>query len=147
MGVPSSLRVRSDTAELARVRQRVGAWAEAAHLPDRATRRLVLAVDEAVANAIEHGMDRGRHVMVSATVKRKELTVTVRYRGPRFDPLTAETPAADQVVRQRAAHGYGLHLIRSLADDAAYRWDDGTNEVRLTARAELGPARDRGGPG
>ncbi len=132
MALPPSLRVRPDTAELARVRRRVAQWAQAACLPERATRRLVLAVDETVANAIEHGLAPRRKVAVSAEVGRKRLTVTVRYRGPRFDPLTAETPAADQVVQRRSAHGYGLHLIRSLAD-AAYRWDQGTNEIRLTA--------------
>lgn len=103
-------------------------------MPDRAARRLVLAVDEAVANAIEHGMGSGRRVVVSAQTGRQRLTVTVRYRGPRFDPLTADAPAADIVVKRHSAHGYGLHLIRALADDAAYRWDDGTNEIRLTAR-------------
>lgn len=135
MAALPSLRVRPDTAELARVRQRVAQWAETARLPDREARRLVLAVDEAVANAIEHGMEDGRRVAVSGQAGRKRLTVTVRYRGPRFDPLTAETPAADDVLQRRAAHGYGLHLIRSMTDGAAYRWDDGTNEIRLTARA------------
>ena len=131
MSRPASLRVRADTAELGRVRARVAAWAEAAGLAENAARRLVLAVDEAVANAIEHGMAPSSRVVVSADVGRRRLTVTVRYRGPRFDPLTAATPGTATALRQRAAHGYGLHLIRSLVDRAAYRWDEGTNEICL----------------
>ena len=129
-----TLRVRADTAELGRVRRWVGAQARAAGLAEAAGRRLTLAVDEAVANAIEHGLHRTGHVTVRASPERGRLTVSVRYRGPRFDPTTAPTPAPDETLRERAEHGYGLHLIRSLADEVAYRWDAGTNEVRLTVR-------------
>ncbi len=130
-----SLRVRGDTAELARVRASVGAWAAAAGLGEARARRLQLAVDEAVANAIEHGLADGARVLVRGAPGRDRLTVTIRYRGDRFDPTTAPAAPADEVVRRRAPHGYGLHLIRRLVDDLAYRWDRGTNEVRMTMRA------------
>ena len=132
MDAAHTLHVRADTAELGRVRRRVGAWAEAAGLPEATARRLVLAVDETVANAIEHGLEPGAHIVVAAEARPGRLTVTVRYRGPRFDPTTAPTPTRADTLRQRAAGGYGLHLIRSLADTVAYRWDDGANEVCLT---------------
>ena len=137
MSTPTpSLRVRGDTSELARVRAQVGAWAAAAGLGEARRRRLQLAVDEAVANAIEHGLGDGAHVMVRAARSRAGLTVTIRYRGPRFDPTTAPTAPAAEVVRQHAEHGYGLHLIRRLVDELAYRWDRGTNEVRMTMDRE-----------
>ena len=130
---PQTLRVRGETAELARVRRRVAAWAEAAGLDERPARRIQLAVDEAVANAIEHGLDSDRsRVTVRGAAGRGGLTVTVRYRGDRFDPTTAPTAPADEVLRERAEHGYGLHLIRRLVDKATYRWDRGVNEVSLT---------------
>ncbi len=133
---PQTLRVRGRTSELARVRRSVAAWAESARLPNAQARRLQLAVDETVANAIEHGMDdaeRGR-VIVRGAPGRGRLTVTVRYRGARFDPTTAPAAPPGDALRQRAAHGYGLHLIRRLVDEVAYRWDHGANEVRLTAK-------------
>lgn len=130
-----TLHVRGETAELARVRQHVAAWAETSGLEGGPARRLQLAVDETVANAIEHGLgERGRRVVVRGTPGRGGLTVTVRYRGARFDPTTAPTAPPDQALRERAEHGYGLHLIRRLVDEVAYRWDRGTNEVRLTTR-------------
>ena len=134
MAAPRTLRVRGDTAELGRVRASVRAWAERAGLPDPPARRLVLAVDEAVANAVEHGLAPGAQIVVRGEPGRRRLTVVVRYRGPRFDPTTAPVPPPDQALRERAEHGYGLHLIRSLAD-ATYRWDGRANEVRLTATA------------
>ena len=133
---PHTLRVRGETAELARVRRRVAAWAEAAGLAERPARRIQLAVDETIANAIEHGLAsrRGR-VMVHGAPGRGGLTVTVRYRGERFDPTTAPAAPADRSLRERAEHGYGLHLIRRLVDRATYRWDRGVNEVSLTVDA------------
>ncbi len=134
--LPQTLRVRGRTSELVRVRRCVAVWAKAAGLPDAQAHRLQLAVDETVVNAIEHGMDdaeRGR-VIIRGAPGRSGLTVTVRYRGDRFDPTSAPTKPARETVRQHAKHGYGLHLIRTLVDEVAYRWDRGANEVRLTAR-------------
>lgn len=131
MARPQTLDVRADTAELGRVRRWVGARAAEAGLDDAASRRLVLAVDETVANAVEHGLRPGDRVSVGAEPSPGRLTVTVRYGGPRFDPTTAPASPAADAVRRRAPHGYGLHLIRSLADDVGYRWADRTNEVRL----------------
>lgn len=136
MAAPTTLRVAGDTSELARVRKAVSAWSAEAGLDEARTRRLQLAVDEAVANAIEHGMDRSRPgpITVSRTLEDGQVTVTVRYRGDRFDPTAAPArPAADS-LRQRAEHGYGLLLIRGLVDDAAYRYSRGVNEVQLTKR-------------
>lgn len=139
---PQTLRIRGRTSELARVRRQVAAWADAAGLDERPARRLQLAVDETVANAIEHGMDDAerRRVVVRGAPGRGRLTVTVRYRGERFDPTSAPTAPAQETVRRHAKHGYGLHLIRTLVDDVAYRWDRGTNEVTLTASGRNGAA-------
>lgn len=136
MAAPTTLRVAGNTSELARVRKAVSAWSAEAGLDATRTRRLQLAVDEALANAIEHGMadtKRGR-ITVGAAIQSGQVTVTVRYRGDRFDPTVAPArPAADS-IRQRAEHGYGLILIRKLVDDAAYRYSRGVNEVQLTKR-------------
>ncbi|MGB3542456.1 ATP-binding protein [Rubrivirga sp.] len=130
-----TLRVRSDTAELGRVRKRVAVWAEGAGLAERTAHRLQLAVDETVANAIEHGIeDDRRRVVIQGTLSRGRLTITVRYRGPRFDPTTAKTQSTRVALERRAEHGYGLHLIRTLVDQVDYRRDGNVNEVRLTAR-------------
>lgn len=128
-----TMRVRADTAELARVRRRVAAWAEAAGLSSAVAHRLQLAVDETVANAIEHGLAPGtRQLTVAGSPGRGRLAVTVRYRGPAFDPTTEGPPSAEPAIRKRAPHGYGLHLMRSLVDRVDYRRVGGVNEVQLT---------------
>ena len=133
----ASLRIHGRTSELARVRRRVEAWAEAAGLSERAARQIRTAVDEAVANAIEHGLadpERGR-VVIHGEAGPHGLTVRVRHRGARFDP-TAPAVSLGDARRARAAGGYGLHLLGRLVDEMAYSHRRGTNELRLEKRRE-----------
>ena len=131
-----TLRLAGHTGELARLRRSVEAWASACGLADAAARRLVQAADETATNAIEHGMADRAHgrVVVEAHAGPDGLTVTVRYRGPRFDPTAAPTLTQDEALRTRAIHGYGLLLMRRLVAHVGYAYTKGVNEVRLTAK-------------
>jgi len=140
MAPPRRLSIPSRTSELARVRRRVARWAAEVGLSERAAYALQLAVDEAVANAIEHGYG-GRpdgRVVVEGTLRPDALVVAVRHRGRAYDPARAG-PDLAATLAQRRAHGYGLHLMRRLVDELAFGVDDGASEVRLTKR--------RGAPG
>ena len=129
------LRLAGHTGELARLRRSVAAWAEACRIGETAARHLVQAVDETATNAIEHGMaDRARgRVTVEATLAPDGITVTVRYRGPRFDPTAPPALSPADALRTRALHGYGLLLIGRLVSHVGYAYRRGVNEVRLTA--------------
>jgi len=127
--------IPSRTSELARVRRCVVRWATEAGLTERAAHALQLAVDEAVANAIEHGY-KGRpdgRVIVEATLGPDTLTVAVRHRGQAYDPLRQGATPLDQTIAERRLHGYGLHLMRRLVDELAFGTArSGASEVRLT---------------
>ena len=127
--------IPSRTSELVRVRRRVNRWAAEVGLSERGTQALELAVDEAVANAIEHGYG-GRpdgRVVVLGTLAPHALTVTVRHRGRAIDPKHTG-PDLASTLAQRRVHGYGLHLMRRLVDDLAFDSSRGASEVRLTKR-------------
>ena len=130
-----TLRIPGQTSELARVRRHVEAWAVEAGLSARAARQIRTAVDEAVANAIEHGIgDRDAEtVTIQARATRDGFAVTIRHRGDHFDPTNPPVRLADARNR-RAIHGYGLHLLRALVDEMGYSHTKGTNEVRLIKR-------------
>ncbi len=132
----TAVRLAPETAELARLRRAVGAWAVACRLSETAARRLVQATDEAAANAIEHGLtDRDRsRIVVSAEPTPEGLTVCLRYRGPRFDPTSAAVTGPEDALQRRAAHGYGLLLIRRLVAHVGHDYARGVNELRLTVR-------------
>ena len=81
---------------------------------DRA--QLARALDNLVANAIEHG--RGP-IEVIATLRRGRLRILVRDGGPRRaepDPDALRIPAGERAHRRRdPRHGHGLEIVRGVA--------------------------------
>jgi anti-sigma regulatory factor (Ser/Thr protein kinase) len=110
-----------DTRALARVRGRVRTWLSSveASEPDD----LVLAVDEAVANAIEHG---GAEVVVSAREEQGSVFFVVFDRG-------RWRPAGDYKWR-----GRGIAIMRALVDDVQIEPSPSGTTVVLRRRLHLG---------
>ena len=92
---------------------------------------MLLALDEAVSNAIRHGSRGGEPVLVSVESDGEWVEMTVRDGGPtpRLPRLPAEPPPALQTG------GRGLWLILQLVDEVRLqRIEDGT---RLTMRRRV----------
>jgi anti-sigma regulatory factor (Ser/Thr protein kinase) len=92
---------------------------------------VLLALDEAVSNAIRHGSRAGEPVLVSVESDGEWVEMTVRDGGPspRLPRLPAEPPPALQTG------GRGLWLILQLVDEVRLqRMEDGT---RLTMRRHV----------
>jgi len=103
------LRLENDaTADrLADVRHRFATWLRAIAIPDALVSDIVLAVNEACTNSIEHayrGHDRGK-MQVEGEIEGAEIHVRV------VDSGSWKTPAADVSTR-----GRGLLLIRAVSD-------------------------------
>jgi anti-sigma regulatory factor (Ser/Thr protein kinase) len=131
------LRVESETRHLASVRAFVEGAAREAGIEAAERRRLVLAVDEAVANIMEHGYlgAAGRPIEVEVAIAPPKIEVRIRDEGPVFDAAQAarraRAPAPDPRGRFRA-RGYGLLLIQRLVDEVRYdRRFEGINELTL----------------
>ncbi|WP_424186259.1 ATP-binding protein [Actinokineospora sp. G85] len=115
--------------ELGRVRRCLGGWLGAQGVAHGLATDVLLAVDEAMANSVEHGYrdTEGGHVRVTATIGGPHLTVTVAdhgcWRPPRFDP---------------AAHrGRGLDIMRALADTVTVDTTDGTTVTLVLPLPEV----------
>jgi serine/threonine-protein kinase RsbW len=92
---------------------------------------VLLALDEAVSNAIRHGSQAGEPVLVSVESDGEWVEMTVRDGGPtpRLPRLPAEPPPVLQMG------GRGLWLILQLVDEVRLqRIEDGT---RLTMRRQV----------
>ena len=135
---PHKLSIPSRTSQLARVRRAVASWAAEAGLSSEEASALQCAVDEACANAIEHGYGGKPNgtVDVEAKLKADVLVVTVRHHGKPFDPKQHQLAALTDIRSQRRKHGYGLHLIHKLVDDVRFKASGHTSEVRLTKRRD-----------
>ena len=130
------LSIPSRTSQLARVRRYVAAWAVEAGLSFDDASDLQCAVDEACANAIEHGYSGNPNgtVDVEAKLKTNALVVTVRHHGKPFNPEKHHLTALPDMRSERHPHGYGLHLMHILVDDVRFKATGSTSEVRLTKR-------------
>ena len=94
--------------QLALIRDFVGEMARDVRLDDEQTFNLQVAVSEASANAVEHGLTPG-DVEVSASYGRGRLTITVSHPG-RFRPRLGHDPS-------RGHRGMGLPLMLALTDE------------------------------
>jgi anti-sigma regulatory factor (Ser/Thr protein kinase) len=130
----TTLRVDATLESLAAIRAFVVRESEAAGLDNRASYRLRLAVDEIVTNIVVHGRpaDAGAEATIGldAVLADDRLTIVVEDRGPAFDPLTLETPEADDLKRpleQRAIGGLGVFLAIRGVDEFRYERTSGAN--------------------
>ena len=97
---------------IATARHRLAYWLDNIAVKPPQVHDVLLAVGEAVANAVEHGsqLDPSKVVVVQASVRDETLTVTVSDPGRWTSPLDASA----NLSRHR---GRGLFLINELADD------------------------------
>ena len=79
-----------------------------------------LALDEALANAINHGnhQDPAKRITVDYQIDAREARITVQDEGNGFDPDTVPDPTLDE--NQTLSHGRGLMLMRVYMDDVIY---------------------------
>jgi serine/threonine-protein kinase RsbW len=90
---------------------------------------ILIALQEALANAVLHGCqnDPSKTVHCSVVIEPSAFTITIRDPGPGFDveAATQATEAGANIT----THGRGICMMRSLMDEVAYR--NGGSEVRL----------------
>jgi serine/threonine-protein kinase RsbW len=130
------LRVNAAVARCADVRRHVRTAGSRAGLAGQALDDIVCATDEAVTNAIVHGY-RGAPGWIEIWIRRVHggMEVTVRDDAPSFDPTLVPAPDLDTPFHRRRPGGYGVHLMRELADEVRHRVPPGGgNEVTLVKR-------------
>jgi anti-sigma regulatory factor (Ser/Thr protein kinase) len=91
-----------------------------AHCPDEEKKiDLLVAVQEALANAALHGChdDASKTIRCVVSANAEEITISVRDPGRGF-PLEKADPANYQVTK--LSHGRGICLIRSLVDEVSF---------------------------
>jgi serine/threonine-protein kinase RsbW len=106
---------------------------------------LNVVLDEALNNIITHGFPAGAQgeIVVRLSVQGPAAIVEVIDGGRAFDPLQAPAPDLTLPLRERQPGGVGIHFIRTLMDDVAYRRIDGRNVLRMTkALPEVRHVRD-----
>ena len=57
--------------------------------------------------------------------------------GQPFDPLAFRGPDLEEAAEERGIGGLGIHIVRSLVDQARYRREDDRNHLHLVRRIGL----------
>jgi serine/threonine-protein kinase RsbW len=121
----------ADPAQLSVIRHELAGWLAPLALTDDETADVVLAVDEAAANAVRHAYGPGTSGRVELTMWTEPGTLCVEIvdHGS-WRPPAAPTPAGDPT----ADSGRGIPLMSSMAEAVLIHYDDRGSRVLLRHR-------------
>ncbi len=127
------LRIAADMCELERVRSEVAEAIRIGGFPETYTNRILIAVDEAVTNVIEHGYDDPNEgfIDVICEVEPATFTISIIDQGETFDPRTMSDIDIQRHVAAGKSGGLGIFLIRKIMDVVDYHHETGQHN-RLT---------------
>ena len=105
---------------------------EGREVPEETRHWILMALREAVANAIKHGnqMDLSKNIHVEMDVVAETLAVSIRDEGDGFDPAAVGDPLAPE--NRLKTSGRGIFYMRTFMDDVRFRrHPDGGMEIVL----------------
>jgi anti-sigma regulatory factor (Ser/Thr protein kinase) len=119
--------VPAQPAELTVLRRRLGAWLRARGQAEDDVEAVILAVNEAAANGIEHGAQGHGRVELSAELHADEVEISINDQG-----TWAHRPSVPD-------RGRGLLLMRALMDEVdIHPGDDGDGGTQVVLRRRMG---------
>jgi serine/threonine-protein kinase RsbW len=129
------LRIPADMRELEGVRRAVAEAIRIGGFPEIFTNRILIAVDEAMTNVIEHGYDNlpegeGK-IDIICEVEADTFTISIIDQGESFDPRTMTDIDIQRHVAAGKSGGLGIFLIRKIMDVVDYHHETGLHN-RLT---------------
>ena len=123
---------------LVRISEFVSQFVEEAGLDETATYTVLVAVDEACTNIIEHaygGEGRG-DIQCACDVKEDTLTIILRDRGDPFDPASVPEPDFNVPLKELKFRGVGLVLMQKIMDEIEFTsTPDGENILTMIKRS------------
>ncbi|MBX9937065.1 MAG: ATP-binding protein [Burkholderiaceae bacterium] len=93
-----------------------------------------LCLDELITNTILHGLQgaQNRLIRVRINISAQWLEIIIKDDAPQFDPFVqAPAPDLDLDLDDRQVGGLGVHLVKTLMDDARTYYDGSGNLIVL----------------
>lgn len=96
---------------------------------------ILIALTEAVTNAIQHGnkYDPKKNIRLSFIPKEKELAFTIKDEGDGFDFNNLPDPTDPKNIEK--PHGRGIYLMKHLADEVEFSEDGRTVQLKFSLLA------------
>lgn len=123
------------TVDAVAVGERAEAWVTSTGCDAAVGLRLALIIEELATNTIKYGYGQecDQPIRLALAYDGNRLTVTYEDEAPAFDPLqqiAATTPGSAPVG------GFGLHMIKGLAESMMYSRDGQRNVIRIVLVGE-----------
>ncbi|MCZ6602714.1 MAG: ATP-binding protein [Planctomycetota bacterium] len=137
--VQRTLSVSNATENLSKVRNFVTQAMRDGGIGSDDENRIILAVDEAVSNIIEHAFETTTQgvIKVDVEVDLSRCCITIHDSGKRFDPLSVVPPDLENHIRSGRKRGLGVFLMRQIMDEVHYHFKADVENV-LTLIKNLG---------
>src|SRR5258708_2546612 len=112
------LKITNETKNLAVVRKETNELLAKTPFGQKDHDKIILAVDEAVANVVEHAYagDRGE-IEVGFLLENDRLEITIRDNGVRFNPEEIAAPDIHNHIKKGLKGGLGTFLMRKIMDE------------------------------
>ncbi|GIK51346.1 MAG: ATP-binding protein [Planctomycetaceae bacterium] len=144
--VSDRIEVDAKTANLAKVREFLHGAIKRSSLPAGDINKVVLAVDEAVANIIQHGYvgrDDGK-VEVQIEADGSRFTIRILDSGISYDTAKGANANADLDLKSHISagskRGLGLFIMRKVMDEVQYSSREGQQNVLTLVKYIKAPA-------
>ena len=103
--------------------------------PEGSRYNVLVALQEMVTNVLRHGyaFDDSKPIEVVFDLGEDVLHITIRDRGPEFNPLAYDTTPIDLLPSMPTeCGGHGIRIARMVMDRVEYSRENGWNSLRLT---------------
>jgi serine/threonine-protein kinase RsbW len=124
------LTIPADSEAVASASDAVASTLEQLAVPEQKRLEIVLAVQEALANAVVHGCGNDSSKNVACRLQCEDegrIVITVTDPGPGFSPESIAAPTRSENLH--TDHGRGVYLIRQLMDEV--RFARAGSEIRM----------------
>jgi len=126
---PERLTMLATMDEIGRLEPFIAHAAQRAGMAVSDAKRLRLAVEEAVANVINHG--QATAITLQAAIEGRQVVITIDDDGLPFDQTADSTTDLSVPADQRPPGGLGIMYLHKMADGLDYQRTDGHNILRI----------------
>ncbi len=127
--LPSHLSMPASMDDISRIEPFIAHVADKAGLSEREAKRLRLAVEEAVANIVNHG--QATTIKLQAKTVNNQLVLTIDDDGQPFDPTADSATDFSVPADERPPGGLGIMLLHQMSDGLEYQRIDGHNVLKI----------------
>ena len=130
-----SVRVNATLDQLEVLQAKVAEFGTAEDWPPALAYQVQLVIEELCVNIVSYGGDGTHSIDLSIGSTPTELAIDIVDDGRAFDPFSeAPPPDLQSEVQDRPIGGLGVHLVKTMMDEAHYKRESDRNHVSLVKR-------------